>query len=185
MQIRFLLAMSVISLGGGPALLAQYPPKPPEKPAEKPAEKPPPPKKPSVDFAKFKFFEGCWKGQTGKEDFVEENWSAPSENLLLATTRYLTKDRAVGYEFTRIQWMDSVVVFAASADGKPEEVYPLKTLGDEYVVFENLTKKGFPTRIIYRMASDGSLIPRNEGDGPSVEVRFERVKCPGADIKIK
>jgi hypothetical protein len=185
MQFRFLLVLSAASLGGGHALLAQDPPKPPEKPAEKTAEKPAPPRKPSVDFSKFKFFEGCWRTQTGKEDFVEENWSAPSENLLLATTRYLTKDRAVGYEFTRIQWVDSVVVFAASADGKPEEVYNLKTLADEYVVFENPTKKTFPSRIIYRMASDGALIPRNEGDGPSVEVRFERVKCPGADIKIK
>lgn len=181
MQFRFLLVMGAAALAGGRALLAQEPPKPAEKPAEKPA----PPKKPSVDFSKFKFFEGCWRAQTGKEDFVEENWSSPSDNLLLATTRYLTKDYATGYEFTRIQWMDSVVVFAASSDGKPENVYPLKTLADEYVLFENPTKKGFPVRISYRMASDGSLIPRNEGDGPSVEVRFERVKCPGADFKLR
>ena len=78
-----------------------------------------------------------------------------------------------------------MVVFAASSDGKPEDVYPLKTLASEYVMFENPEKKSFPSRIIYRMASDGALIPRNEGDGPSIEVRFERVKCPGADIKIK
>ena len=30
-----------------------------------------------------------------------------------------------------------------------------------------------------------ALIPRNEGDGPSFEVRLHRVKCPGADIKLK
>lgn len=161
---------------GASGLAAQEPPKPPAKPA--------PPPKPSVDFSKFKFMQGCWRTQTDKDTYVEENWTAPSENLLLATTRYLTKDRATGYEFTRIQWVDSVVVFAASSDGKPEDVYPLKTLANEYVLFENLQKKGFPTRIIYRMASDGALIPRNEGDGPSVEVRFERVRCPG-DEKVK
>ncbi len=177
MQLRFLLVMGAASIGSASALSAQEKPKPVEKPA--------PPRKPNVDFSRFKFMEGCWRGQTGKDDVVEENWTSPSENLLLATTRYLTKDRATGYEFTRIQWEDSMVVFAASSDGKPEDVYPLKTLADEYVLFENPAKKGFPTRIIYRMASDGSLIPRNEGDGPSVEVRFERVKCPGADIKLK
>jgi hypothetical protein len=95
------------------------------------------------------------------------------------------KERATGYEFTRIQWVDSMVVFAASSNGKPEDVYPLKTLADGYVLFENLEKKGFPQRIMYREASDGALIPRNEGEGPSVELRFHRVKCPGADIKIK
>ena len=179
---RFLL-IAGLSLSARP-LVGQVPAPPPGAPP-KPATKPAEPAKPSVDFAKFKFMEGCWATQVGKEDWVEENWTSVSENLLLATTRYLTKKRATGYEFTRIQWMDSVVVFAASSNGKPEEVYPLKTLADEYVVFENLQKKGFPQRIMYRLASDGALIPRNEGDGPSVEVRFSRVKCPGADIKIK
>ena len=156
---------------------------PAQQPA--PAEKPKEPPKPSVDFDKLKFMEGCWAAQTDKDHRVEENWTSPSENLLLATTRYLEKKRATGYEFTRIQWMDSIVVFAASSDGKPEDVYPLKALADEYVLFENPTKKGFPQRIMYRMASDGALIPRNEGDGPSVEIRFERVKCPGADKKVR
>jgi Domain of unknown function (DUF6265) len=152
----------------------------------KPIEKAKAPTKPTVDFDKFKFMEGCWEGQLDKDAVVEENWTSPSENLLLATTRYLSKHRATGYEFTRIEWQDSVVVFAASSNGKPEDVYPLKTLADGYVLFENPGKKDFPQRIMYREAADGSLIPRNEGDGaPSIEVRFHRVKCPGADIKIK
>lgn len=177
MQLRFLFGLAMAGFGGAHVLDAQEIPKPVEKPA--------PPKKPNVDFSRFKFLEGCWRGETGKDEFVEENWSSPSENLLLATTRYLKKDRATGYEFTRIQWVDSVVVFAASSDGKPEDVYPLKTLAFEYAEFEAPGKKTFPTRIIYRMASDGALIPRNEGDRPSIEVRFQRVKCPGADIKLK
>ncbi|HEV8612911.1 MAG TPA: DUF6265 family protein [Gemmatimonadales bacterium] len=175
MRIPGLLGMAGVLLAA--SLAAQEHPKPLEKP------KPPP--KPSVDFSKFKFMEGCWRGQLNKDEIVEENWTSPSDNLLLATTRYLMKERATGYEFTRIQWVDSMVVFAASSNGKPEDVYPLKTLADGYVLFENLEKKGFPQRIMYREASDGALIPRNEGEGPSVELRFHRVKCPGADIKIK
>ncbi|HEV8600262.1 MAG TPA: DUF6265 family protein [Gemmatimonadales bacterium] len=175
MRIPGLLLLAGVLLSAcSSSLPAQQPPAPAEKPKEPP--------KPGVDFAKFKFMEGCWAAQTDKDNTVEENWTAPAENLLLATTRYLHKKRATGYEFTRIQWMDSIVVFAASSDGKPEEVYPMKALADEYVLFENLTKK-FPQRIMYRMASDGALIPRNEGDGPSIELRFQRVKCPGADKK--
>jgi len=145
----------------------------------KPVEKPKPPPKPSVDFSKFKFMTGCWQGQLNKDEVVEEIWTTPSDNLLLATTRYLTKEYATAYEFTRIQWVDSMVVFAASSNGKPEDVYPLKSLADGYVLFDNPQKKGFPQRIMYREASDGALIPRNEGDGPSVELRFHRIKCPG------
>src|SRR5438132_6668542 len=86
----------------------------------KPVEKPKPVPKPSVDFSRFKFMEGCWSGELNKGQVVEEIWTTPSENLLLATTRYLTKNHATGYEFTRIHWVDSMVVFAASSNGKPE-----------------------------------------------------------------
>jgi hypothetical protein len=137
------------------------------------------PSRPEVDFSKFKFMAGCWQGQLDKDTSLEEIWTAPSENLLLATTRYLKKDRATGYEFTRIQATDSGVVFAAASDGKPENVYMLKTLVNEYALFEN-DAKSFPNRIMYRLASDGTLIPRNEGnEAPSIELRMRKVKCPG------
>jgi hypothetical protein len=137
-----------------------------------------------TDISKLKFISGCWRAQVDKDVVVEENWSSPSENLYLATTRYLKKEHATGFEFTRIEVTDTGVVFSASSDGKPFDTYLMKTLVDEYVMFEN-PKKSFPQKIIYRMASDGVLIPRNEGEGPSVEIRMQRVKCPGADIKLK
>jgi hypothetical protein len=128
---------------------------------------------------KLKFMAGCWQGVMGPDAIVEEIWTTPSENLLTATTRYLTKGRATSFEFSKIESRDSTVTFAASTEGRPFDEYTLKSLVDEYVVFENL-KKTFPQRIIYRLASDGSLIPRNEGEGQtSVEVRFKKVKCPG------
>lgn len=139
---------------------------------------------PKVDISKLKFMSGCWEGETGKDQRAEEIWSTPSENLLVSTTRYFTKERALGYDFNRIEVTDSGVVLGITAKGKPEETYLMKTLVDEYVMFEN-PAKNFPQRIMYRLASDGALIPRNEGDGPSFEVRFRRIKCPGADIKLR
>jgi hypothetical protein len=128
---------------------------------------------------KLKFIAGCWQGQIGPDALVEEIWTNPSDNLMTSTTRYLTKNRATSFEFSKIESKDSTMIFAASSEGRPFDEYQLKSLVDEYVVFENL-KKTFPQRIIYRLASDGSLIPRNEGEGQtSVEVRFRKVKCPG------
>src|SRR5207237_1298884 len=117
---------------------------------------------------------------------VEEHWTQPAENLLLSTTRYFTKDRATSYDFNRIEAVDTSVVFVIRSKDKPEDSYYLKALADEYMMFENVAKKDFPQRISYRMASDGALIPHLEGgEAPSVEVRFHRVKCPGADVKLK
>ncbi|HEU5217061.1 MAG TPA: DUF6265 family protein [Gemmatimonadales bacterium] len=150
-------------------------------------EKPKPEKR--VDISKLKFMTGCWGGTLGNDKDrieVEETWSTLSDNLLLSFTRYLKKGHATGFEFSRIEVTDSGVVFAARSAGETEEdSYTMKRLVDDYVLFENPLKKKFPQRIMYRMASDGSLIPRNEGDGPSVEIRFHRIKCPGADIKLR
>jgi Domain of unknown function (DUF6265) len=162
------------------SLVAQAGEKPKEVPKEAKKKEPKP-----IDISKLRFISGCWRGRLDKDHMVEENWSSPSKNLFLATTRYLDRNNyATGFEFTRIEASDTLVVFAASSDGKPEDVYTMKTLVDEYVLFEN-PKKTFPQRIMYRMASDGALIPRNEGDAPSIELRMQRVKCPGADIKLQ
>lgn len=135
--------------------------------------------KPRFKLEKVDWMSGCWAAETGNDTRVEEDWSAPSENLMLATTRYLTKGRATGYEFTRIEATDSGIVFAAAADGKPEHVYRLARQASEYLLFERAGKE-FPQRIIYRRSSDGALIPRNEGDGqPSIELRLMRVRCAG------
>jgi hypothetical protein len=170
----FLVSIVVAGLAFPAAASSQQPKPDSTKPSE--AKAPP---KPEVDFGKFKFMSGCWMGQLDKDTAIEEIWTSPSENLLLAITRYLKKERATGYEFTRIQATDSGVVFAAASDGKPENVYLLKTLVNEYALFEN-DGKSFPNRIMYRLASDGHLIPRNEGnEAPSVELRMRKVKCPG------
>jgi hypothetical protein len=128
---------------------------------------------------KLKFMAGCWEGQIDEETVVEEIWTNPSQNLMTSTTRYLRKNRATSFEFSKIVSTDSTVTFAASSEGKPFDEYTMIQLVDDYVVFENL-KKTFPQRISYRRTSDGSLVPRNEGEGqPGIEVRFKKVRCPG------
>ncbi len=129
---------------------------------------------------RLEFMSGCWEGSIGKDDIIQENWMSPTDNLMLATTRYLDKKRyATGWEFTRIVSDSTGVAFIAASNGAPEDRYPLVRVSDEYVLFANPDKE-FPQQISYRKASDGALIGRNEGEGQlSIEVRFERVKCPG------
>lgn len=141
-------------------------------------------RRPKTDISKLRFMTGCWEVKLDDDNRAEEIWSMPTKNVLLSVTTYMKKDWATGYDFNRIELTDSGVVFSILVKGKPEETYLMKTLVDEYVLFENL-KKPFPQRIMYRLASDGALIPRSEGDGPSSEVRMHRMKCPGADIKLR
>lgn len=176
------MVLAVGVLAAACSAAAQNPPAPAPAPAQQ--ANPAPPRPPKVDISKLKFMAGCWAARVDKDNDAEETWTMPSENLLLSTTKYLKKDFATSYDFNRIEVTDSGVVLGILAKGKPEDVYLMKTLVDEYMMFEN-TKKPFPQRVIYRMASDGALIPRLEGDGPSFEIRLHRVKCPGADIKLR
>ena len=128
---------------------------------------------------KLKFMAGCWQGRLDPETVVEEIWTNPTENLLTSTTRYIRKNRATSFEMSRILATDSAVTFSASTEGRAFDTYTMTQLVREFVQFEN-PKKAFPQKISYRLASDGSLIPRNEGEGETaVELRFKKVKCPG------
>lgn len=139
------------------------------------------------DFDKLKFMAGCWAAPFGeKNSTVEEIWTSPSDNLMLATTRYLTKNTATSFEFTRIEKSDSGIAYIAATEGGTPSYYTLTQLSDEIAIWENRTQN-FPQRIMYRLASDGSLIARNdkidEYDPRNVEVRLDAVDCPGSGRK--
>ena len=74
---------------------------------------------PRIDISKLKFMTGCWGAETGKDQRAEEIWTAPSENLLVSTTRYFNKNRAVAYDYNRIEVTDSGVVLGITSKGKP------------------------------------------------------------------
>jgi hypothetical protein len=173
-----LLALGVLSAACSAA--AQTPVPPPKVADTAKAEAP----RPKVDISKLKFMVGCWEVRLDKDNHAQEIWTMPSDNLLLSVTSYMKKDWATGYDFNRIEVLDTGVVLTVVAKDKPADVYLMKTLVDEYVMFEN-PKKAFPQRFMYRLASDGALIPRSEGEGPSSEVRMHRMKCPGSDIKLR
>jgi len=133
------------------------------------------------NFSKLGFMAGCWQATTGKEQTVEENWTTPSDNLMLGVARYFTRKQAVSYEFTVIERTDTATYVISIPKGQAPDTFRLKMLVDEAASWER-PGSTFPGLIMYRRASDGSLIVRFEAPpgsaDPSVEVRMLRSKCP-------
>ncbi len=134
------------------------------------------------NLKKLEFMSGCWEGRTGKDDLVEESWTAPSDQLMTAMARYFSKGKATTWEFTAIQRTDSLgVLYISMPRGEAPDTFRLNLLADEVASFE---RKGpeFPGIIMYRRTSDGTnivrLAPPPGLSDPAIEVRMVRIKCP-------
>lgn len=134
------------------------------------------------NYRKLDFMAGCWHAATGKDQTAEEVWSAPIETLMLGFTRYFTKGKPTQFDFNYIQKVDSTVYLVLSPHGEVPDTFRIRILTDDVASWSR-TGTEFPGTVMYRKASNGDLIGRLEAppgvDQSSVEVRFERAKCPG------
>ena len=134
------------------------------------------------NYKKLDFMAGCWHAQTGKDNTVEEVWSMPTETIMLGYTRYFTKDKPTNWDFNYIVKAESTVYLILGPHGEVPDTFHLKVLNDEVASWSR-TGTEFPGTVMYRKASNGDLIGRLEPppgvEQTSVEVRFERMKCPG------
>ena len=93
---------------------------------------------------------------------IEEHWAAPLGGMMIGMHREISNGRASAFEFFRIVESDSGIVYLASPGGRPATPFPLKSLGERSVVFEN-PAHDFPARLIYWLDETGSLQARAEG----------------------
>lgn len=107
------------------------------------------------------FMAGTWTGED-RGVRTEEYWTVPAGGLMLGLHRDVAQGRAVFFEFLRIEATPNGIVYLASPKGAPATPFVLIESGSNRAVFEN-RKHDFPTRIIYRLTSDGSLHARVEG----------------------
>lgn len=104
---------------------------------------------------------GHWRRE-GEGSSTEELWLPAEGGLMLGLGRTIKGDRAVGFEYLRIEQRDTGVVYVASPGGQPPTEFPLSTLEPNRVEFEN-PDHDFPQRILYwRQGVD--LCARIEGE---------------------
>ena len=120
---------------------------------------------------------GCWM-QTRPDGFVEEHWMKPAGGALLGMSRTVKGNRTTEWEFLRIADEGGRLAYVARPSGQAENVFPLKTLSETEVVFED-PKHDFPQRIVYRRNADGSITARVEGEmgGKVKGVDFPYQRC--------
>jgi hypothetical protein len=112
------------------------------------------------DVAKLGWMTGHWVQKTDREE-VQESWLGPRDNTMVATNLTITAGRGPSFEFLRIGVKDGRIVYFAMPGGRPATEFPVQTMTESSVVFEN-PAHDYPTRIIYRKDGD-ALIARIEG----------------------
>jgi hypothetical protein len=106
---------------------------------------------------------GAWQGAGGAV-IIEERWTAPAGQAMLAVSRTIKGDRMVAFEFLRIVERDSSLVYIAQPNGRPPTEFVLTQINAESATFEN-PAHDFPKVIRYAKRADGSLEARVSDGG--------------------
>jgi hypothetical protein len=115
---------------------------------------------PAARLEQLAFMAGSWGGPAGGAE-VEEVWLAPKGGLMLGLGRTVKEDKAVDFEFMRIEQQGETLVYLASPGGKPATPFPLAAIDASSAAFESTLE--FPRRVSYRKNPDGTLTARIEG----------------------
>jgi Domain of unknown function (DUF6265) len=114
-----------------------------------------------ADVDRLSWLSGCW-AQPRTDGLVEEQWMSPRGGSMLGMSRTVIGGKTTEYEFLRIAVVNGALAYVARPSGQAEAAFPVKSIEDGVVVFENLSHD-FPQRIIYRRNADASITARIEG----------------------
>ena len=99
------------------------------------------------------FLRGCWSG-TVDGATVAERWDAPSAGTMLGTSKTITGDRTVQFEFLKITATKDGVTYTPYINGQEAATFTLSaTKSTDLLRFEN-PANDFPKVIEYRAGSD-------------------------------
>jgi hypothetical protein len=113
------------------------------------------------DIDRLAWLAGCWT-RPRPNGVIEEQWMAPLGGSMIGMSRTVVDGRTREYEFVRIMAVDGRLAYIAKPSGQAEATFPMKTLDEGLVVFEN-PAHDFPQRVIYRRNADGTVTARIEG----------------------
>ena len=143
----------------------------------------PPSSAQAPDLGNLAFLAGCWNGPfRGRQGpgVIEEQWTAPTANVILGTTRYVVRGVTASWEFSVIAADSGGATLTPHPRGQAPVPFRLVRIAESAVTFENLAHD-FPQRIAYRRAGADTLVVRVETDTPAErgsEWRMARVACP-------
>ncbi len=132
---------------------------------------------PAHTVSQLSWIAGCWT-RALPDGVNEEHWMKPAGGSMLGMSRTVRGGRTTEFEFLRIAEADGSLAYIAKPSGQAEASFPVKTLTEREVVFEN-PKHDFPQRVIYRQNADGTVAARIEGtmNGQLRGVDFPYTRC--------
>jgi len=95
---------------------------------------------------------------------VEEQWTAPSSNMLLGMSRTVSAGRTTSFEFLRIEARADGIFYVAQPAGKPPVDFKLASDTASELIFVNPEHADHLKKVIYKRGADGNLIARIEGE---------------------
>jgi len=140
--------------------------------AQEPATKP--------TLQDFAWLAGHWRMEQG-DNRLDEQWMAPAAGLMMGMARFVQAGKVIEYEFTLLrQEPNGDILYIASPTKQTQTAFKLTSLRNGQAVFEN-PQHDFPTKIVYGLQADGSLLAAIEGPGRDgkprrVEYPYKRVK---------
>ncbi|MDX2114787.1 MAG: DUF6265 family protein [Planctomycetota bacterium] len=120
--------------------------------------------KPQKGIGGLSWMAGSWAGPHDG-GVIEEHWMLPSGGAMMGMSRLVVNDRALFFEFLRIEERaDGAVVYVAQPRGRcPAVEFTLTAVEVGSATFENPAHDN-PRRIRYTLSNDGAtLTARTEG----------------------
>src|SRR5262245_51101109 len=107
------------------------------------------------------FMKGAWESQGGSMKF-EERWTEEAGGLMLGVARTIKGDRAVAFEFLRVEFRKDGVFYVAQPGGRPKTEFKLTASDGKSATFEN-PEHDHPKMIRYSLSPDGTLKAELDG----------------------
>ena len=137
------------------------------------------------EISSLSWLSGCW-AYDGKDPGSGEHWMRPAGGTMFAVSRTISGSRTIAFEYLQITETDeNSLALIASPSGQSPARFDLLSLGNNEVIFEN-PEHDFPQRIIYRLADDGALLGRVEGQSSgrpiAIDFPMTRTDCDGLGL---
>jgi Domain of unknown function (DUF6265) len=111
--------------------------------------------------ADLAFMKGAWEGGAAPMKF-EERWTEEAGGLMLGVARTIKGERAIAFEFLRIEFRKDGVFYVAQPGGRPKTEFKLTASDGKSATFEN-PEHDHPKLIRYSLGPDGSLKAELDG----------------------